>query len=187
MAASELSATLLVAMPQLDDPNFHRGVVLLVHHEAEGSFGLVLNRPVDLTPTQILENVGVTWRGDDSTAVSWGGPVEPSMGWVVFCGEPPVKTSDGEVTTLREGVRVTGSLEVLRAMAAAPPPDLRLFLGYAGWGAGQLESELAEGAWLMAPLTRAVVFETAADAMWERVVRGLGVEPSALVPTRGIH
>ena len=188
MPVSELSSSLLVAMPQLDDPNFQRSVVLLVHHEPEGSFGLVLNRPVDVTPGQILENLGVEWNGDARQGtVGWGGPVEPSMGWVVFGGEPPATSGDGEVTALRDQVCVTGSLEVLRNMAKQPPSDVRLFLGYAGWGAGQLEGELAEGAWLMAPLARTHVFETAADAMWERVVRGLGVDPAALVSTRGIH
>jgi putative transcriptional regulator len=72
-------------------------------------------------------------------------------------------------------------------VASRPPAEVRLFLGYAGWGAEQLESELAEGAWLLAPLRREVVFDTAEDDMWESVVRSLGVEPTALVPARGIH
>jgi len=84
-------------------------------------------------------------------------------------------------------VCVTGSLEMLRTVANQPPSEIRLFLGYAGWDADQLESELAEGAWLLAPLRRELIFETDQDDMWEAVVRGLGVEPTALVPARGIH
>jgi putative transcriptional regulator len=94
---------------------------------------------------------------------------------------------DDDVATLQQGICVTGSLEMLRTVATQPPSEVRLFLGYAGWGAEQLESELAEGAWLLAPLRREVIFATAEDDMWESVVRGLGVEPTALIPARGIH
>ncbi len=76
---------------------------------------------------------------------------------------------------------------MLRAVACHPPAAVRLFLGYAGWGAEQLESELAEGAWLLAPLRREFVFDTAENDMWDKVVRGLGIDPTALVPARGIH
>jgi putative transcriptional regulator len=69
----------------------------------------------------------------------------------------------------------------------APPPHLRLLLGYAGWGPGQLESELAEGAWLLAPVSHEVVFDVEASRMWEHVLRGMGIEPATLVATRGIH
>jgi putative transcriptional regulator len=185
---SELISSLLVAMPQLDDPNFRRAVVLLVHHSAGGSFGIVLNRSLDLSIGELMRNSGIQWPvGIDS--VGWGGPVQPERGWVVFTDDNPATppTDDEDVATLRQGVCVTGSLEMLRTVANQPPSDIRLFLGYAGWGADQLESELAEGAWLLAPLRRELIFETDQDDMWEAVVRGLGVEPTALVPARGIH
>jgi putative transcriptional regulator len=192
IAVSELSSSLLVAMPQLDDPNFKRAVVLLVHHSTGGSFGIVLNRALDLTISELMQNSGIQWPIGIGS-VGWGGPVQPERGWVVFTDDHPAPSGDGEgdsetdVATLQEGVCVTGSLEMLRAVATRPPTGVRLFLGYAGWGAEQLESELAEGAWLTAPVTREVVFDTAADDMWEAVVRGLGIDPSALVPARGIH
>jgi putative transcriptional regulator len=190
---SELSSSLLVAMPQLDDPNFKRSVVLLVHHGSGGSFGIVLNRSLDLTISELMQNSGISWPAGIGS-VGWGGPVQPERGWVVFTDDrptaiPPAGDDEKEedVATLQQGVRVTGSLEMLKTVASHPPADVRLFLGYAGWGAEQLESELAEGAWLLAPLRREVVFETAADDMWESVVRGLGIDPTALVPARGIH
>jgi putative transcriptional regulator len=190
MTMSELTSQLLVAMPQLDDPNFKRSVVLLVHHGAAGSFGIVLNRALDLTIGELMQNSGIQWP-DGVGSVGWGGPVQPERGWVVFADtdDTTVPAPDGQedVATLEAGVRVTGSLEMLKTVATHPPTDVRLFLGYAGWGAEQLEGELAEGAWLTAPLRREVVFETAADDMWERVVRGLGIDPTALVPARGIH
>ena len=186
---SGLSSQLLVAMPQLDDPNFKRAVVLLVHHGGGGSFGIVLNRSLDLTMSELMQNSGIQWPPGIGS-VGWGGPVQPERGWVVFFDEdrPPASTNEDEdVATLQGGVCVTGSLEMLRSVASHPPAAVRLFLGYAGWGAEQLESELAEGAWLLAPLRREVVFETAADEMWENVFRGLGIDPTALVPARGIH
>ncbi len=185
---SELSSSLLVAMPQLDDPNFRRAVVLLVHHGSDGSFGIVLNRSLDLTITELMQNSGIAWPSGLGS-VGWGGPVQPERGWVVFTddGPPSIGGDQGDVATLQQGVCVTGSLEMLRSVAERTPSGVRLFLGYAGWGAEQLESELAEGAWLSAPLRREVVFATAADEMWEAVVRGLGIDPNALIPARGIH
>lgn len=193
---SALSSQLLVAMPQLDDPNFRRAVVLMVHHSSGGSFGIVLNRALDLTITELMQNSGIVWPAGIGS-VGWGGPVQPERGWVVFTDDrpttiPPADDDDddddeADVATLQQGVCVTGSLEMLRTVASHPPADVRLFLGYAGWGAEQLESELAEGAWLTAPMRREVVFDVAADDMWEHVVRGLGIDPTALVPARGIH
>jgi len=186
---SELSSQLLVAMPQLDDPNFKRSVVLLVHHGGGGSFGIVLNRSLDVTMSELMQNSGIEWPPGVGS-VGWGGPVQPERGWVVFCDDDrpaPSPPGDDDVATLEHGVCVTGSLDLLRSVASRPPTAVRLFLGYAGWGAEQLESELAEGAWLTAPLRREVVFDTAEDDMWEAVVRGLGIDPSALVPARGIH
>jgi putative transcriptional regulator len=184
---SDLSSSLLVAMPQLDDPNFRRAVVLLVHHGSEGSFGIVLNRALDVTIGELMENSGIRWPTGVGS-VGWGGPVQPERGWVVFGADGPVTgTDDGNVATLPQGVCVTGSLDMLRAVATDPPADVRLFLGYAGWDAEQLEHELTEGAWLLAPLRRDVVFERDTDTIWDSVVRGLGVDPSALVPARGIH
>jgi len=184
---SELSSSLLVAMPQLDDPNFHRSVILLVHHETDGSFGLVLNRPVEVDLAQVLEHVGLEPREEAAGSVGWGGPVHPEMGWIVFAGEVPGDAREREVTALDNDICVTGSLDILSSLTARPSTELRLLLGYAGWGPGQLESELAEGAWLLAPLSREIVFATAADGMWERSIRSLGVDPATLVPTRGIH
>ena len=75
----------------------------------------------------------------------------------------------------------------ITGVASQPPERLRVLLGYAGWGPGQLESELSQGAWLFAPIRREVVFDVELPDMWEYVVRSLGIDPATLVPTRGIH
>jgi putative transcriptional regulator len=177
---------LLVAMPQLLDPNFERTVVLLVHHGPDGTFGVVLNRQTQITAPSLCATLEIDWRGQQDDAIDWGGPVQPETGWVLFEGPSPADVGS-DVKSLGGGICFAGSLEVLRSVARRPPPHLRLLLGYAGWGPGQIESELSEGAWLLAPVERDVLFEVEPSAMWEHVVRSLGIEPATLVPTRGVH
>lgn len=173
-------------MPQLRDPNFHRTVVLLVHHDDEGTFGVVLNRPTEVTATGLCSTLALDWHGATEKWICWGGPVQPQTGWLLM-GDAASLGSCEEVKRVGEGIHFAGSLDVLRQVAQDPPCDLQMLLGYAGWGPGQLESELAEGAWIVAPLSRDVVFDVDPDEMWEHVLRSLGIEPSTLVPSRGIH
>jgi putative transcriptional regulator len=182
-----LAPCLLVAMPQLLDPNFRRTVVLIVHHDETGTFGLVLNRISDVAVGDLCGTLGIEWHGTEAAHLAWGGPVQPNTGWLLLGGRPVGTTEDAEeVTEIDPGLHFAGSLETLRRVADAPPEQFRLFLGYAGWGPGQLEAELAQGAWLVAPLRAEVVFHPP-DEMWEGVVRGLGVDPSTLVSTPGVH
>jgi putative transcriptional regulator len=181
-----LAPGLLVAMPHLLDPNFRRTVVLLVHHDENGTFGVVLNRGTDITAPHLCSTLEIDWRGSEDEAIDWGGPVQPQTGWVIF--DEGLEVGDStDVKHLGQGVCFAGSLEVLKRVADQPPSRLRLLLGYAGWGPGQLENELSEGAWLVAPLKSDVIFEVDPDAMWEHVVRSLGIEPATLVATRGVH
>lgn len=186
MTSESIAPVLLVSMPQLLDPNFHRAVVLLVHHDETGSFGVVLNRITDITAGHLCESIEVPWNGDPEEAIRWGGPVQPQTGWVLF-GEGGAADDVPDVRDVGAGLRFAGSLEVLRIVAQRPPDALRLLLGYAGWGPGQLENELAEGAWLLAPVEESVVFDVGIDEMWAHVVRRLGVEPATLVASRGVH
>jgi putative transcriptional regulator len=183
---SSLAPAFLVAMPQLLDPNFRRAVVLLVHHDEEGTFGIVLNRSTQITAPGLCATLDIEWQGEPGEPIGWGGPVQPQTGWVLFDDEADSSNGD-DVKQVGEGIYFAGSLDVLRRVAFAPPQRLRLLLGYAGWGPGQLESELAEGAWLIAPVSREVVFDVDTSRMWEHVLRAMGIEPATLVPTRGVH
>lgn len=174
-------------MPQLQDPNFRRTVLLMVHHDEQSSFGLVLNRPADLRVAELFSGLQFEWRGDQSQTVSWGGPVELSSGWMLFDDVLAAGGHLEEVTEVVPGLNFAGSLDVFRSVAQTPPSQLHFFLGYAGWGAGQLEFEIAQGAWLSAPATPEVVFTVSPESMWDHVVRGLGIDPSTLVSTSGIH
>ena len=142
MSGSDLSPSLLVAMPQLLDPNFHRAVVLLIDHDEGGTFGLVLNRGTDLPVAQLCASLGIEWQGREERSVEWGGPVQPEHGWLLMGEDAPGHL---EVTDVMQGVRFSRSPDVLRECAEAPPRKFRIFLGYAGWGPGQLEAERAHG------------------------------------------
>lgn len=176
-------------MPQLSDPNFRRAVVLIVHHDAESTFGLVLNRDVELSVRELCESLDFDWNGQPAAEVSWGGPVESNTGWLLFQDGLDLELDDAEeqISELGGALRFAGSMDVLRRLASHPPPDLRIFLGYAGWGGGQLESELAQGAWVVAPLSPEVVFDVPPDEMWDHVLRAMDIDPATLIATAGVH
>jgi putative transcriptional regulator len=184
MAESDLAPAFLVAMNQLWDPNFRGSVVLMLHHDEQGAVGLVINRITDLPMASLCETFGLTWRGAPEMRVDWGGPVQPELGWMLLGEGNP---EGPEVESLTEGIRYTRSNDVLREVAENPPRHLRMFLGYAGWGPGQLERELAQGAWLVAPASARLVFEGRRDRLWDDAVRSLGIEPATLVQTQGVN
>jgi putative transcriptional regulator len=185
MRTSEIAPGLLLAMPQLDDPNFTRAVVLMIQHNDQGSFGIVVNRPSETPVIEVMSPLGMRWRGDP-TAVLWvGGPVSPESGWLLH---EPTDAIAGEGTVdVSDGIALSTSPEHFRTLVEKPPHRLRFFAGYAGWGAHQLESELAQGAWLTADVTPTLIFDTPHERMWEVALRSLGVEPGALVPGVGVH
>ena len=185
MADISLAPSLLLAMPDLRDPNFRHAVVLLVHHDEDGTIGLVLNRATGVCAPDLCESLGIRWRGEPDRCIHWGGPVQPNTGWVV-AGEAALADVP-EVTTVSDRTHFAGSLEALRCVAAQAPHHLRIFLGYAGWGPGQLEEELAAGAWIVAPLSPEAIFEVGEDQLWEHVWSELGIDPATVVATPGIH
>ena len=160
--------------------------MMIVRHDDEGTFGLVLNRPVEMLAGELCSGLDMHWGGDPETALHWGGPVQPNTGWMLFAQENG-EALDAESTALVDDVCFAGSLSVLRSIAEAPPGDVRLFLGYAGWGPGQLEGEMADGVWLTAPASREAIFTVSSDAMWDYVVRSLGIDPATLILTPGVH
>lgn len=181
----EIAPGLLLAMPQLGDPNFFRAVVLMIEHGETGSFGLIVNRRTELPVHEILDGLGMHWAGGREARVWQGGPVMPQSGWIVH--EPAEDLDATDSVDVAPGIVLSTSNEQLRELASRPPRQLRFVMGYSGWGAGQLESELSEGAWLAAEATAAVVFETPPERMWEVAIGSLGIDPAALVPGTGVH
>ena len=173
---------LLVSMPQMQDPNFARSVVLLCDFAPEGAFGLVLNRPTD-NPASSMVRLEPLLVGANALPLCVGGPVEPERGWILI-GEPP----DADYRTICEGVYLSTSPQLLRELlSASPEPRARVLAGYAGWGPGQLDAELAQSAWLIGSVDADLVFDIDANLMWETAIRRLGADPSSLQMSHGVH
>jgi putative transcriptional regulator len=183
--ATDLAPALLVAMDLVLDPNFRRSVVLMLEHEVDqGALGLIVNRSSDFSMAQLCDNLDIPWRGDRETCADWGGPVEEGQGWVLLDDEA---ARGLEVVTLAPGLHWTRSQDALRRVAELPGLRARVFLGCAGWAAGQLEREIAEGSWLVVPVDAALLFEQSYERIWEQAVRSLGIEPATLVPSQGVN
>ena len=183
MSDTLTTPALLLSMPQLDDPNFGRTVILLCEYAAEGAFGLVINRPTEFPAASVVQLVPPIVSGNDLPL--WiGGPVEPERGWILL-GEA---REDDEARELAPGLFLSASPGVLRrVLESSMPPPARVIAGYAGWGPGQLEHELSESSWLMADVDASFVFKTPAASLWEASIRRLGAEPSQLQPGHGVH
>ncbi len=183
-----LNAAFLIAMPQLEDPNFHRTVALIVEHDENGTFGLVLNRSAEITASTLCASLDVVWKGDSAASIGWGGPVEPNTGWLLLNDTKALDLDDEEISRVGDhNLYLARSVDVLRTAASESPEHMRFYLGYAGWGPGQLEWEMAQGAWLFAPFNSDTLFHGRDETMWEDTVRSLGIDPATLVSTRGVH
>jgi len=175
--------TLLLSMPQLQDPNFARTVILLCDFVPEGAFGLVVNRPTDAPASGMVRLEPPVENGND-LALHTGGPVEPDRGWILSADEP----SDVEHRTIVPGLFLSTSPILLRrVLEARPAPRALVLAGYAGWGPGQLDEELSQSAWLMGDVDPDLVFDTDPSIMWEVAIRRLGADPSALQMSHGVH
>jgi putative transcriptional regulator len=184
--SSNLAPGLLLAMPQLSDPNFSRAVVLMIEHGSQGSFGLVINHPSPIKATELLESLDMSWCGDAAAVVWAGGPVSPSKGWVLH--EPlEIARVGGGTIEITSGILLSTSPDRLRAIANRPTRKVRLLLGYSGWGPGQLATEMARGAWLHTSADPDLVFNTPPEAIWDMAMRSLGIDPRDLFAGRGVN
>ena len=174
---------LLVSMPQMLDPNFTRSVVLLAEYGRHGAFGIVVNRRMSEPANAVIRaEPPIDIRDDVHLFV--GGPVEPSRAWVLTAH----RELDPDALEVASGVYLSASPTLIRhALQSPPDSSLRIVIGYAGWGAGQLDEELAASAWLMAPVDVNLVFRTPLESMWEAAIRRLGADPSALQASSGVH
>jgi len=179
--APTLAGRLLIAMPGLADPNFWRSVVLLgVHSDEDGAFGLVINRVLDVNLRAILAELGEDVVDSELPDVFAGGPVEPSHGFVLYeRGEHEVANDD---ITISDSLVVSGNTETLARLTQEPHTNRYfLLLGYSGWHPGQLEREIEDNSWVVAPLDTSIVFDVPVEDRWAAALRSLGIEPGTLV------
>ena len=176
---SSLAGNLLIAMPSMADQRFSRSVVFLCAHTPEAAMGLVVNQLFgDTSFLQLLEQLEMEAAETmDDVKVHMGGPVEQGRGFVLHSTDVVREES----LCVTEDIALTSSLEILREISAGHGPKQVLFaLGYAGWGAGQLDAEIKANGWLHVAADSSIVFGADTGAKWDRALRSLGIEPSML-------
>lgn len=179
-----LANQLLIALPSLADPNFFRTVSLICQHDSDGAMGLVINRPSEYTLGEVLEQMGIIADDPDlrDRPVLSGGPVHPERGFVIHDGN---KAWDSSLEVV-DGLYVTTSRDVLEALARGDGPTRStVVLGCAGWGAGQLEQELVDNAWLTAESDSELLFILPIEARWEAAAGKIGVDMSRITDYSG--
>lgn len=188
---NSLEGQFLVAMPDMGDERFAESVILLVGHGSEGAMGIVVNhelanlRFADILAELDLGDPDAVIRLPDTIrdrSVMRGGPVEKGRGFVLHS---PDYTS-GNTYAVTEGICLTATLDILKAMAFGPAPRSSLFaLGCCGWSAGQLEGEIGNNGWLTAPFSRELLFETPVEDRYEAALASLHITRASLSPDAG--
>ncbi|MGB8221004.1 MAG: YqgE/AlgH family protein [Polyangiales bacterium] len=165
-------------------PFFNHTLVLLIDHGDEGSFGFVVNRMTDVDIEDVFNEVGVTGEaaGTVRTPVMLGGPVSPESGWILYAVEGVPVPPSGRTIAVGEGIACSASLDLLERIARGDGPDTcAMMLGYSGWGAGQLESEMKLGSWIPVDLDYGLVFDTPIENRWEAALGKLGIDPAHFI------
>lgn len=187
-----LDGQLLLAMPSMSDPRFHKAVVFVCAHSAEGAMGIVINhRTPNITFRGLIDQLGILPEDDDSAirlpardiTVYAGGPVDTSRGFVLHSAD---YFADDSTLSIDDSVSLTATVDILRAIVAGKGPVQSLLaLGYAGWGPGQLEHEIQTNGWLVCPADMALVFDEESESRYDKAMAKLGVHPSFLVSGSG--
>lgn len=188
LQASAVGPCFLVASPNMRSDAFDHTVVLLVDHREEGSLGFIINRAASVTFADVMEQVGCEERNgeprrfDPNTPVMHGGPVSQDTGWVLFDPEGNPREQEDGLIEVTPGICVTANIKILQDTARGDGPQrMAMVLGYAGWGPGQLDEEISDGAWLIADLDPELLFSESIERRWSAAFEMLGVDPGRIV------
>ena len=192
----------IVALPQLQDPNFRRAVILIIEHNTSGAMGFIINRPSQMPVRELilLKDLDIP----NSIPAWFGGPVGTDNGLVLRNHNGREDVSDcAETKTFKGHISVSSSISCLKEMIKISTPQereasenklvasclypYRFLVGYAGWGPRQLEDEFKLGAWLQLPADNQLLFNTPWQRMWEAAIESIGVDPASLVPTQSSY
>lgn len=183
-ASGYLTGQLLIAMPAMQDPRFARSVIYMCIHSADGAMGLIVNRALEsLTFRELLSQLelGIDEFSAD-IAVQFGGPVEAGRGFVLHS----LEYEQNGTIVVDDKVGLTATADVLRDIATGQGPQRAILaLGYAGWGPGQLDSEIQQNAWLNVPADDAIIFDVDIASRWERAIAKIGVDVALLSGEHG--
>lgn len=176
----DLNGKILIAMPGMTDPRFDHSIVFMCSHSAEGAMGLIVNKPADdLTFSALLQQLDIekTDANVDLT-VYIGGPVEPGRGFILHSGDYVSNESTLRVTS---EFGMTATMDVIKDISCGDGPERCIFaMGYAGWGPGQLEGEIAANGWLVCDSSTELVFNGTDQMKWSAALATLGVNPLLL-------
>jgi putative transcriptional regulator len=180
----DLTNQFLIAMPSLEDPNFARTVTYVCAHNEGGAMGIVINRPLKLELGEVLSQMQIETANlaVSSQIVYQGGPVHRDRGFIIH--RPALDF--GSTIKVSDDIAISTSREILNAISRGEgPADTLVALGYAGWGAGQLEQEMQQNAWLSGPACLDVIFHSPAGQRWEQAAAHMGVDLGLLSPDVG--
>ncbi len=173
----------LIAMPGLQDPLFNQSLTYICDHTPDGAMGLLINRPMDIHLSDVFEQMDIVCRADTGhMPILAGGPVSTERGFVLH------ETGGQWQSTIEIGpdISLTASRDIVSALAEGTGPDKALFvLGYAGWGAGQLEEEMLQNSWLTIPADGDIIFNTPVEQRWVRAAQRLGVDINLITSVAG--
>jgi putative transcriptional regulator len=176
--AKTLAPGFLIAVPQLTDPNFKQSVVLLLQQSDDGALGLVINRESPILLRDLCKDHEIIYAGDPAKRVRVGGPVQPEQGLVLYAGG----LDDPEGRAVLDGLQVSASTKTLQHLCEDTGIQFHCFSGYAGWAPGQLEQEINEGSWIVAPVDPMLVLDTPPDDLWLASLAAIGIDPALIVP-----
>lgn len=174
-SASFLKGRLLVATEELEGSSFSRTVIYMIEHDENGALGLVVNRPVGQVPVlELFEQLALPTDGVTGTVlVHSGGPVEPGTVFVLHSGDFEMEGS----RKVAPGIALSANPEILKAIGAGEGPAGYIFaFGYAGWGPGQLESEIERGSWVDIPASTDIIFAEQNRSKWDRAKKAYSIE-----------
>ncbi|MBU0581819.1 MAG: YqgE/AlgH family protein [Alphaproteobacteria bacterium] len=179
--AGFLEDQFLIAMPGMKDDRFARSVIYVCAHSDEGAMGLIINQTQQMLFPDLLVQLGILNEQEAirlpaetrDFVVRNGGPVDRSRGFVLHSGDYTVESS----LPVSEDICLTATVDILRAISAGRGPRLALMaLGYSGWGAGQLEGEIAENGWLTCPASPDLLFDADIDRKYDRILASIGID-----------
>ncbi len=182
--SAHLTNHFLIAMPNMADPNFSRSLTYICEHNAQGALGVVVNRPIDLTLSGLFDRINLTLESPQAgqAPVYFGGPVQTDCGFVLHA---PLG-SWSSTLAVQDRLGLTTSKDILEAVGkGVGPPKLLVTLGYSGWSAGQLESEIKQNAWLTVEAQDAILFDLPAEQRLSAAMGLLGVDYALLSDSAG--
>lgn len=184
MKTTDLTGHFIIAMPGLMDENFNHTVTYICEHDENGTFGIVINRETDITLEEVIEQMSIKSQenSEHKQSVFLGGPVQQGRGFILH---NPTGNWDSSLK-VNDRIALTTSRDIIEAIAHDEGPETSIIaLGYAGWGPGQLEHEIADNAWLNCPAEEQIIFKTPSDQRWEAAAQLIGIDLTLLTQDPG--